>query len=219
MDTQYVIENSKKGKPLVIEEEDFHCSVLHCIIWLEKTARMIAIGVSGHCFLMCQYLFKNQVFQTIEMSIPDKLWGIESPGYAISTQKDYLFIIGGMIPYIHPGETNANWREDVFTKSDIIYVIDLINMNCLQSKIKCPFDLQKAGQSPIRAVCVNNNERDDLMVFGYVHEFEKNDFESMNIPFNLIKMILKYILIEYIHIFSFLNHWKINIDDIMCEMI
>ena len=105
-----------------------------------------------------------------------------------------------------------------------IYVIDINNMKLLQCKLKCPSKFKSNSRNsngPMRAICMNNENRDNLMVFGFVNEFQINNNNNnniTNIPHYLINIILNYILTEYIHIFWADYHWKINIDDILSNI-
>ena len=198
--------NSTNDKPLIIEEENFQISKLQYALWLKNLSTIISIGVTHHSFILCKYLLNHRVFQTINMDISDKLWSLESAGYTTNAKEDYLFIFGGSIP--DPGGIIQKDQQQ-----NAIYVIDLIQMNVLNCKLKCP----TGSSGPMRAVCINYKQRDELMVFGFVNEFQNNNNQT-NIPVYLINIILCYIFSEYIHIFCDSEHWKLNIDNILCNI-
>ena len=83
----------------------------------------------------------------------------------------------------------------------------------LQCKLKCPPNTE----GPMRAVCIHDEETENLMVFGFVNDCQKT-YRHINVPIFLINIILSYILNEYIHIFHICKHFKINIDDILCNL-
>ena len=80
-------------------------------------------------------------------------------------------------------------------------------------------------------IMMDDPERDNLIVFGYVHDcFTRKEFDQIpELPFYLIRLIGKWICNEQLHLFSVttcLNtwamvhhhngkHWKISLDDVL----
>ena len=87
---------------------------------------------------------------------------------------------------------------------------------------------------PTKEIChiimMDNPERDNLIVFGYVHDcFKRKEFDQIpELPFYLIRLIGKWICNEQLHLFSETRwwktdimsrqddrkHWKINLDNL-----
>ena len=202
MDIHYLMQNVKNGKPFIIEDEKLHCGKLEYIVWLQKFRKLISITIDTHCFLINQYLLHHNLFQNIKIKIPDKLWGLESAAYTLNHTQDYLFILGGLIA----GDCIFNEQ-----KTKDIYFIDLMNMTLFKSKIKCP------THGPMRAICMIVKSKNNLKVFGFVHEYQRNN-QYENFPVYLINIISEYFYQEYVYIFCNNNNydfWIIDIEQII----
>ena len=78
------------------------------------------------------------------------------------------------------------------------------------------------------ATLVHNDKRDELLTFGFVNAcFRSSEFKTIRkLPHYLKKLIGQSISIEYVHLifhegtgaddaFPVINHWKINVDNII----
>eukprot|EP01084_Bolivina_argentea_P017119 31973_1 len=107
---------------------------------------------------------------------------------------------------------NGNNSSDKCT----INILDLKQMVIRESKVNIPMCDETRVLQP---VIINDDNMDELCVFGYVHKLWKlPQFTNMQqIPFYLIKLIKCWYSNEIIHIFntSGPGHWAINLDEIL----
>jgi len=208
-------------------------------MWLNKSKKLIAIGVNSNAFLVCQYLFKHRIFKrlNIENSM-QPLRAVYRSACTKNITEEYLFIFGGRVPYFpylisvqlglgsHPelNDYDRNLRQDFIQNgvgdTNNMYVINLKTMRFYSCKLKCP----PKSKGPMRAICMSNKARDEIMVFGFVNQFIRGNCDNNNLMFNhfphyLTQIIIRYIWTEDVHIMCGFHHWKINIDEILSSII
>ena len=126
----------------------------------------------------------------------------QNDGYFRITEKDYIFIFGGHV--------------DDEPEVDTISIYDINQQQFRKCTLKCP------SKDWYEAISVSNESKDELVVFGYVHEFEA-EYKGLSIPLVLINRIQEYVHNEFIHLMTLCHkdnkHWRINIDDILEAMV
>eukprot|EP01084_Bolivina_argentea_P129216 228243_1 len=102
--------------------------------------------------------------------------------------------------------------------TDWIEVFDVRNDVMKQSVIKC------AKKTFLRAVLTRNDEKDEILTFGFINYcFKLAELSHIQpMPYYLQKIIANYVCFEQIHIFdvplmsnSNKSHWSINVDKII----
>ena len=153
-----------------------------------------------------------------EYSVKDQIW---TKLYTVSGLGRYSFsasVVTNDARYIiFLGENSG-------TSNDIM-ILNRDEQNLIKSKIKCPLI------ASFNATLVYDDKRDELLTFGFINAcFRSLEFENMiKLPHYLIKHIKKWISIEYVHLIfheysnskaiSLINHWKINVDDILKSIV
>ena len=107
-----------------------------------------------------------------------------------------------------------------------IYVFDTKNNTCKKCHVEFPIFVDDINMfNGFQGIMIRNKIKDELLTFGFVNNcFKLNEFTNVQIlPHYLIDLIVKYIIMEYIHIFSIYKvdinghheHWKISVDDLL----
>ena len=93
----------------------------------------------------------------------------------------------------------------------LIHVLELKSLTITKCKISCPIP------EPLAYAVFNDKWTQTLLTFGYVrYVWNDEDFDSVRYPPNdLIQMITSYGIIEKLHIFWRIFHWKVNVQEIL----
>ena len=193
--------------------------IRHTHIWDELYFRFIKyikknnsiftvyLDCKNDCFKIGEYLLLNNTWNTFNINIPSQnnhLNYLFSAGIVMNKTEEYLIILGAPKHCIY---------------NDIISIYDIKKNKFYKCSLKTP------TKEPIQAICMNDNQRDELIVFGFVnHCYQAKEFKNLAyLPNYLINIIRKKVLIEYIHILTYdINtnqHWKIKVDDIIANII
>ena len=148
--------------------------------------------------------FKNNKWTNIDIKNCKYLLG---SSIISTTNGDYFIFLSGC-------ENTPN-----FKCHQLIFVYYVKHKKLAKSNITTP-----ATDAIGKATLTRNEEFEDLLTFGYVHDCYKiKNFKNMRmIPFYLIQLIGKWICYETIHLFTVQNdkdrtkkHWTIDVDKII----
>ena len=162
--------------------------------------RVISFGGhwSGWLNCMMEYDIIKDVWKRLKITMPKAMTDF---GCTAAMNDRYILLFGGI--------------DGMGFKFDDIYVYSVWDESFRKSRIKCP----KRGK--FHAVAVNDKEREELCVHGYVrHQWHQSEInEQLFPPRYLIQIMRRYYHKEYIHLFqsggSGNSHWKKDVFDIL----
>ena len=153
-----------------------------------------------------EYNIKQNKWYRLNVEVPKDI----EFSYDIVVTKDerYIICLGGVS--VDP----VLWRAH----HDSIYVLDTntIDDERVDTQwVKCNMKLPKGGKC--KALMMNNKYDDETLVFGFFRYYY-SDF-----PVELVKLMLNWVSIEYIHVFmpnhkgreKHYDHWRISVDHII----
>ena len=141
-----------------------------------------------------EYSIQHNSWNTLDIKCPP---GLSSFGATTVLKEQFVILFGG--------------EKQAEIATDDIWIYSIQTQAFRKSKVKCPIN----GQ--FHAFSYNDDERDERTVFGYIREFFQNISDIKFPPIYLIKIIDKYFLNEWIHLFFFgwdSLHWRIDVCDI-----
>eukprot|EP01084_Bolivina_argentea_P257531 433912_1 len=169
-------------------------NIHHGIIFLSSQNTILLLGgysnykPVGKTDEIWSHKIGSTKWEKLSVHLPEKNMNF---GCVVTKKEKYIIILGG----------NINDTD--------IYYMNLKTKEFKKSTIKCPSYGGKCS-----AIIVSNIKKEnELLLCGYIKCFcNKNDNES---PKELIKLILMFYEIQYIHYNSSHNHSKICVDDII----
>lgn len=146
---------------------------------------------------ICEYDVKTSKWIKLGIKLPQPLY---SMGCTEAVNGQYVLIFGGKKC---DSSTNVQTHD--------IWIYSVKHQTFRKSKIRCP------SKYKCQAIAVREGIRDELCVFGFARVVWKNEkiTDSIFPPRYLLKLINRFYLDEYIHIFSGWDHWRINVFDIL----
>ena len=194
-------------------------SKLQFTVWTGKAIVAISINKDDRNLVIDKYIsLNNNNFSKQQRLERNKLcFGCNYSGYALNKTQEFAFICSGIMP-LNVQCASGNVIQQ--GPCDTIFICNLNNMTFYQCTIKCPF------KGPMHAICMTNENEDELLVFGFVNYLYRNkEWENiLKCPFYLITFIQKFIVTEYLHIlgcdiqYHHGEHFKINIDRLITSI-
>lgn len=161
------------------------------------------------------YIYKSKCaffLNQTNIKIPKSLAMIQQCGYAHSLDGHFLFICGGFKKEMTEDIDDSDETEakEIWSriKQSRIFVFHLVEMKIYECAIQMP----PAIAGPCHAICMKDEENDELTVNGFVRNLYKQEpFQKMQYPPNyLIKIIQNKYYNEYLHIIHISNETKNN---------
>ena len=123
-----------------------------------------------------------------------------------SVNEEYIIAFGASQPSV----------IDMHIHNDGIFVYNIEEKTMQKSKIKCP---QSCESLYYHAVSMRNEQRDELMVFGFVNRcFASSEYQNIQrLPYYLVRLIAEWTSNEWIHLIDddAKLHWKICLDELL----
>ena len=176
------------------------------IVRLKNANKMMVFGgydESGNATdQVCEYDAMDRKWRKLGVTLPGPLYNM---GCATAVNDQYVLIFGGK----KPGTGFFNAYASAQTDDILIYSVR--HQFFRKSSTKCPTKFK------CQAIAVNDKMRDETCVFGFVRDTWqlKEIDDAIYPPRYLIKLIHKFYLNEYIHLFSGWDHWRMDVFDIL----
>jgi len=196
--------------------------------WINRFELFCCINLDKHeqcCLNDDQYFLinggkdddSNEIYEKQPTLSRKWIPGAINATYVLNKSKDWIFILGGRM--LGACIDAPWWSKDEFFEHDLINVYDINKREFHKCSIKCPV------KGSMYAICMINEREDELLVNGFVNDsYRGKKWRNLLLcPSYLIKLIKKYVFIEYIHIFgksdrgdiSRQQHFKINTDHLI----
>eukprot|EP01084_Bolivina_argentea_P310623 537545_1 len=169
---------------------------VQCILHMKSRNNILMFGNDsvGTIKVIYEFSLENDEWHQWNVKLPTHL-SISVAAIFASTDEKYIFFLGADCS----GAEDTHRIADGYTYSDKISVFDVEKAVLRDCSIKCPYKGLFGG------LIVNNEEDDDLLVFGYVKELYGsgcfNDVQQM--PHYLIQLIRNYVCNEFIHLIQY----------------
>ena len=188
-------------------KQTLHFDKLHVLVFsypqvVKLKHEILSFGGWWDDYGCCLYLDEMHIYDTINnqwrvsnITMPR---GMIVDGIASVLNQQFIILFGGNGKY---GAINDIW---IYSVGDKVF---------RKSKVKCP------GKRGGKVLVINNPQRDELSVLGYMRSQWKECgiYENLFPPRYLIKIINRYYWNEWIHLVDNNDgkHWKINVFDII----
>eukprot|EP01084_Bolivina_argentea_P310624 537546_1 len=167
---------------------------VECIFHMKSRNSILMFGTDTvrNVDVIYEFSLENDEWHQWNVKLPTHI-PIWCAAILVSTDEKYIFFLGG--------DLDDTVGTAVLTEMycDTISVFDFQNEILRDCSIKCPC------KGAFGSLVVNNEEDDDLLVFGYVKELYGsgcfNDVQQM--PHYLIQLIRNYVCNEFIHLIQY----------------
>eukprot|EP01084_Bolivina_argentea_P267712 454526_1 len=203
---KHFIWNEQTNQFDTLHQFEFPSQAYYRIVHLKsKNALLLFAGDTMHLFHIKSDIYTSkwtQLKQKIPHSFVQRYFGC-----ILSRNDEYIVMMGG--------------QDETDEQTDQIFVLHTDSMIFKQSRINCP----KKGV--FQAINMNCIENEDLLCFGYIQSVWKlNEFKDVKkLPCYLIQTISNFFSFEMVYLLDYEyelehgNHWKINIDHIISNLV